>query len=79
MGYKKTVFTIDNVLKLKNLSKNWLQEKANLQWSQLNFYANNKVKRIDFEVLGRICTALNVQIEEIMKSETIKGRNYYEN
>ncbi|OQB54033.1 MAG: hypothetical protein BWX97_00109 [Firmicutes bacterium ADurb.Bin146] len=31
MGYKKTVFTIDNVLKLKNLSKNWLQEKANLQ------------------------------------------------
>jgi putative transcriptional regulator len=56
-----------------------VQEKANLQRSQFNSYANNKVKRIDLEVLGRICTPLDVQIEEIMKCETIKGRNYYEN
>ena len=53
-------FLIDDVLSEKNLSKNWLEENAKLQRSQLNSYANNKVKRIDLDVLARICIALNV-------------------
>ena len=69
MENKRIVFTIDEVLKEKNLSKNWLQEKANLQRSQLNSYANNKVKRIDLEVLARICTALDIEIGDIMKCQ----------
>lgn len=54
------IFTINEVLNEKNISKNWLEENANLQRSQLNSYANNKVKRIDLDVLARICIALNV-------------------
>lgn len=79
MEYKRIVFTIDEVLKEKNLSKNWLQEKANLQRSQLNSYANNKVKRIDLEVLARICTALDVGIGDIMKCQSLNGGNQNEN
>ena len=56
-------FLIDDVLSEKNLSKNWLEENAKLQRSQLNSYANNKVKRIDLDVLARICVALNVEVE----------------
>lgn len=79
MKNKRIVFTIDEVLKEKNLSKNWLQEKANLQRSQLNSYANNKVKRIDLEVLARICTALDVEIGDIMKCQSLNGGNQNEN
>ena len=60
-------FLIDDVLIEKNLSKNWLEENAKLQRSQLNSYANNKVKRIDLDVLARMCIALNVEAGDIMK------------
>lgn len=60
-------FLIDDVLIEKNLSKNWLEENAKLQRSQLNSYANNKVKRIDLNVLARMCIALNVEVGDIMK------------
>ena len=68
-------FLIDDILNEKNLSKNWLEEKATLQRSQLNSYANNKVKRIDLDVLARICIALNVEVGDIMKIQhKIGGR-----
>ena len=68
-------FLIDDVLSEKKLSKNWLEENAKLQRSQLNSYANNKVKRIDLDVLARICIALNVEVGDIMKIQhKIGGR-----
>ncbi|MEZ7744297.1 helix-turn-helix transcriptional regulator [Gemella sanguinis] len=71
----KIKFLIDDVLSEKNLSKNWLEENAKLQRSQLNSYANNKVKRIDLDVLARICIALNVEVGDIMKIQhKIGGR-----
>ena len=60
-------FLIDDVLIEKNLSKNWLEENAKLQRRQLNSYANNRVKRIDLDVLARICIALDVEVGDIMK------------
>ncbi|WP_075572008.1 helix-turn-helix domain-containing protein [Megasphaera coli] len=69
------IFLIDDVLSEKNLSKNWLEENAKLQRRQLNSYANNKVKRIDLDVLARICVALNVEVGDIMKIQhKIGGR-----
>ncbi|KXB55150.1 MAG: helix-turn-helix transcriptional regulator [Lactobacillus iners] len=67
------VFTINEVLNEKNISKNWLEENANLQRSQLNSYANNKVKRIDLDVLARICIALNVEVGDLIKLQKNKG------
>ena len=68
-------FLIDDVLSEKNLSKNWLEENAKLQRRQLNSYANNKVKRIDLDVLARICIALDVEVGDIMKIQhKIGGR-----
>lgn len=64
---KEINFLIDDILSEKNLSKNWLEENAKLQRSQLNSYANNKVKRIDLDVLARMCIALNVEVGDIMK------------
>lgn len=64
---KEIIFLIDDVLSEKNLSKNWLEENAKLQRRQLNFYANNRVKRIELDVLSRIYLALNVKVGDIMK------------
>lgn len=67
------IFTINEVLNEKNISKNWLEENANLQRSQLNSYANNKVKRIDLDVLARICIAINVEVGDLIKLQRNKG------
>ena len=67
------IFTINEVLNEKNISKNWLEENANLQRSQLNSYANNKVKRIDLDLLARICIALNVEVGDLIKLQRNKG------
>ncbi len=75
MVSNEIIFLIDDVLSEKNLSKNWLEENAKLQRRQLNSYANNKVKRIDLDVLARICVALNVEVGDIMKIQhKIGGR-----
>ncbi len=67
------IFMINEVLNEKNISKNWLEKNANLQRSQLNSYANNKVKRIDLDVLSRICIALNVEVGDLIKLQRNKG------
>ena len=75
MVSNEIIFLIDDVLSEKKLSKNWLEENAKLQRSQLNSYANNKVKRRDLDVLARICIALNVEVGDIMKIQhKIGGR-----
>ena len=75
MVSNEIIFLIDDVLSEKNLSKNWWEENAKLQRRQLNSYANNKVKRIDLDVLARICVALNVEVGDIMKIQhKIGGR-----
>ena len=58
---------ISKVLSDKNISKNYLADKANLQRTQLNAYCNNKIKRIDFDVLSRICYVLKCDIYEVLK------------
>ena len=64
---KEIIFLIDDVLSEKSLSKNWLEKNAKLQRRQLNSYANNRVKRIDLDVLARICIELDVEVGDIMK------------
>ncbi len=61
--------SLNTLIKQKGISKNLLAEKANLQRTQLNAYCNNKIKRPDFEVLSRICYALECDISDILKYE----------
>lgn len=67
MKHGEIVIKINELLIEKNMSKNQLEEKSNLQRTQLNSYANNKVKRIDLNVLARLCDALDVNVEDILE------------
>ena len=71
MKHGEIVIKINELLIEKNMSKNQLEEKSNLQRTQLNSYANNKVKRIDLDVLARLCDALDVNVENILEYKKI--------
>lgn len=66
IDYGYVEITLDSYLKKNNISKNYLAEKANLQRTQLNTYCKNKIKRPDFDVLARICFALNCELADIV-------------
>ncbi len=54
-------------LQEKQISKNKLAEKANLQRTQLNAYCRNDIKRPDLDVLARICYALECDLTDIIR------------
>lgn len=58
---------LNDVIYSKGISKNVLAERANLQRTQLNSYCNNKVKRLDLDVISRLCSALECNVDDILK------------
>ena len=57
---------IETVLKEKGISKNQLCYDCRLQRTQLNNYCQNKVHRIDLNILAKICECLDCNIEDIL-------------
>ena len=51
---------LENLLKEKN-------EACNLQRTQLNNYCKNKVTRIDFSILAKLCEYLDCTPNDILK------------
>lgn len=58
---------LDEQLRKRNMSKNMLSHKAEMQRTQINRYCNNKVSRLDIDVLARICTVLNCKIGDLLE------------
>lgn len=59
--------TLDEFRKSKNVSKYKLCRECNLQQTQLNAYCNNKLSRVDLDVLTRICDYLQCDLTDIIK------------
>ena len=51
----------------KGISKNKLAHLAQMERTQLNRYCNNQVRLIDMNVLSRLCTALECNIDDILE------------
>ena len=58
---------LDELIKQSGMSKNKLSHKAEMQRSQINNYCNNKIARLDIDVLARICTVMNCRIEDLLE------------
>ncbi|MDD3138497.1 MAG: helix-turn-helix transcriptional regulator [Lachnospiraceae bacterium] len=58
---------LDELIEKAGISKNKLSHKAEMQRSQINNYCNNKITRLDTEVLARICTVLNCSISDLLE------------
>jgi len=66
---------IEECLREKGISKNALAEQASLQRTQLNNYCKNNIKRPDFDVLARICYALDCELADIVSYVKPQNRN----
>ncbi|MBQ7384263.1 MAG: helix-turn-helix transcriptional regulator [Clostridia bacterium] len=68
---------LNELIQEAGISKNKLSHKAEMQRTQLNNYCNNKITRLDTDVLARLCTVLDCKIEDIL--EFIPPNNKEEN
>jgi len=55
------------LIEQRGISKNKLSQRAEMQRTQLNNYCNNKVTRLDLDVLARLCTVLGCEIGELLE------------
>ena len=67
VDYGHFVMKIEECLRGKGISKNTLVEQASLRRTQLNNYCKNNIKRPDFDVLARICYALDCELVDIVR------------
>lgn len=58
---------LDELIKRSGISKNKLSHRAEMQRTQINNYCNNKITRLDIDVLARICTVLDCQIGDLLE------------
>lgn len=66
-NHGKIKIKIADVMKERQISKTKLSYLAFLQLRQLNNLINEKAARVDFDVLARICHALDCRIEDILE------------
>ena len=68
MGEYGTIrIKLDELIQKSGISKNKLSHRAEMQRTQINNYCNNKVTRLDADVLARICTVLDCQISDLLE------------
>lgn len=58
---------IDELLKERKISRTQLTYLAFIQRGQLKKLMEGEAARVDFDVLARICNALNCRIEDILE------------
>ncbi len=67
MEYGTIIIKLGELIERKGISKNKLSNRAEMQRSQINNYCNNKITRLDIDVLSRICTVLDCEISDLLE------------
>lgn len=65
--YGTVRINVAKIIEEKGISKNKLSQRAEMQRTQLNNYCNNKISRLDIDVLGRLCTVLECEISDLLE------------
>ena len=66
-NYGTVRFTLNNYIEERGISIKKLAYASEMERSQLKTYLNNEVKRVDMDVLARICCVLGCNLGDIME------------
>lgn len=55
------------IMKQKNVSMNQLSFRAEMQRTQLRNYRDNKVQRLDIDILKRLCYVLECDLHDLIE------------
>ena len=58
---------LNELLEESGMSKNKLSHRAEMQRTQINNFCNNKITRLDVDVLARICAVFDCQISDLLE------------
>lgn len=65
--YGKIHIKLAQIIESRNISKNKFSQRAEMQRTQVNQYCNNKITRLDIDVLARICATLECDISDLLE------------
>ena len=65
--YGSIKINLAKLIQERDISKNKLSQRAEMQRTQLNNYCNNKISRLDIDVLARLCTVLDCEISDLLE------------
>lgn len=66
-NYGKFIIDLAPIMQKKRMSKNKLCNLTGLKFNNLQRYYKNTLKRVDLDILARICFALECNINDIIK------------
>ena len=58
---------LDEIMHEKNISMNQLSFRAEMQRTQLRNYRDNKIQRLDIDILKRICYVLECDLHDLIE------------
>ncbi len=58
---------LGEILEEKNISMNQLSFRAEMQRTQLRNYRDNKVQRLDIDILKRLCYVLDCDLHDLIE------------
>lgn len=65
--FGKVDVILDDYLRKNKISRSSLTRRTELQYSQILRYCKNEVQKLDLDILAKICTVLDCNIDDILK------------
>ncbi len=65
--YGTVKINLARIIDEKGISKNKLSQRAEMQRTLRNNYLNNRITRLDIDVLARLCTVLECDISDLLE------------
>ena len=65
---------LNELLMEEGISKSKLSHRAKMQQTQINNHCNNKLTRLDTDILTGICSALNCKISDLLESISLESK-----
>lgn len=64
--YGKIEICLKDIMKSKNITRNYLAKASNTRFEVINKWYNNQVEKMDLDVLARICYVLECSPNDII-------------